>query len=359
MKIRLLFGGLAALVLIALAVRPSVRVEAGSVPARDVLTVRVGQVGLVDSNRARSFSGTLRAAKSGRLAFTITGRVAALPVEPGQHVKQGQTLAQLDLAPLRNQVGAAEADEARLKAQLAQGQRDERRAEELLSGKAIPVAVAEEASSGVEVLTAAHAAAQVQLQEAQRLLREATLRAPFAGVVTSVDVEAGEIAVAGRPVVVLEGGGALELEVEVPEELLAQLPPDLEVQVSLPRRGDQRVEGRVSEVTHAMPERGKLFPVVIQLLSSEGLTPGMSAQLELGIEAEATLGVPVESVVNPGGTQAAVFRVVGDHVEKVDVEPQGLWQGRALVRGELAEGDRVVTSGHHRLTPGATVEVLR
>jgi len=53
------------------------------------------------------------------MAFRLSGRIASIPVEEGDHVKQGQLLATLDAAPVKDRVAAADAAVARAKAALA------------------------------------------------------------------------------------------------------------------------------------------------------------------------------------------------------------------------------------------------
>ena len=102
-------------------------------------------------------------------------------------------------------------------------------------------------TAGADALAAARDAAEARLRDARRRLGEADLGAPFAGVVTEVHFEPGEFVPAGRPVVVLAGGDALEVEMRLPESVITQIEPGDRVVGFMPN---------MSETVVAMGGRG-------------------------------------------------------------------------------------------------------
>ncbi|MBX6391894.1 MAG: efflux transporter periplasmic adaptor subunit, partial [Burkholderiales bacterium] len=64
--------------------------------------------------------------------------------------------------------------------------------------------------------------------------------------------------------------------------------------------------------------------------------------------------VPEEAVIAIGGEQR-VYRVHGDKVEMVSVETGLRRAGMVEITHGLQPGDLIVTAGHLRLKPGATV----
>ena len=330
--------------------------DAGSDRARPPV-VRVGEVTAVDAGHARRFSGQLRGAHRGQLAFTIGGRLSARPVEIGDRVAAGDVLARLDPLPLQNRVAAARARLRRIEAELAQSRRTHVRTERLALARALPDMELEQTGSTVESLEASRDEAQAELSEARRQLREGTLRAPFDGVVGDVLVEPGEMVSLGAPVVVYSDADGLELEVEVPERILSAIEVGRTVAVDLPLLG-RTVEAEVVGVGHVAADRGRLFPVVVRLPAAEGLRPGVTAELVLEVERAAGHAVPIEAVVNPGGAQPSVFVVVDDVVHERTVDVARVVGSKAIVTG-VSPGDRVVIGGHAGLISGETVEVAR
>ncbi len=336
--------------------------NAGPPPASasKLRAVRVASVETSKTGRERRFSGLTRAVDRAQLSFTISGRLDARPVELGDRVAKGDLLARLELEPLRNRVRAAQAAEARAEAQLVQSRRIQRRVGSLADAAAMPEAKRDEADSQVEVLEASHAATAVDSKEARRLLSEASLRAPFDAVISEVRSEPGEYVVTGSPVVVLSGTGELEVEVEVPESLIAALAPGQAVRVEVPAlAGRVIVEGSITAVGHAAPARGRLFPVVVRLAATEGIVPGMAAELILDVAQDEGLSIPVEAVINPGGMHPSVFQIVDGLAHEVPVEVLRVSGGRAVVRGALQASDDVVVLGHAGLSEGEAVETIR
>ena len=343
--------------------------------------VRVAAVEAARDQRELRFSGTTRASRRARLAFSTSGRLVARPIEVGDRMRRGQLLAQLTDRELRNALTTARASLAELVARRAQSERDHARAEQLAAAKAATSEELERTAAAVEALAAAEQAAAARLAEAQRRLDETSLEAPFDGVVTDVYFEPGEYARAGTPVVALSGDGAVEVEVEVPESVVAHVSVDDEVDLVLPVLGrdpfgtstsGDTVSGRVKSVGRTAAGPGRLFPVVVTVASvpatasGGGVPAGATVELVLRLTSDQALALPLEAVVNPGGRRPAVFRVsnhAGERrVEKVPVEVGSLLSEpggavRVIVRGDLAAGDLVVIGGQRGLLGGEAVEV--
>jgi multidrug efflux pump subunit AcrA (membrane-fusion protein) len=118
--------------------------------------------------------GTVAAAQTNDLSFSSSGTVTAVDVKAGDEVKAGQVLATIDSAALGADVAAAQSSLAQAQAQLGDDQS---------SGASAQRVAADEASL---------AAANDQLTSAQSALNGASLVATFDGVVSQVNVTAGE-----------------------------------------------------------------------------------------------------------------------------------------------------------------------
>ncbi len=324
-----------------------------------VKRVKVAPVEAAQDRRELRFSGITRAERRARLSFAFGGRITARPAEVGDRVGEGQLLARLDDLPLVNEVASARAALAELAARRAQTERDRDRAERLADAKAATGEELERTAAAVDALVAAEAAAAARLREAERRLSETRLTAPFAGTVTEVHFEPGEVALAGRPVVVLSGDGEIEVEVEVPESVIPRIAEGDGVEVLLPALGGEPLAGRVSSVGRTAAGPGQLFPVVVSLPPAERAAAGMSARVALRLVTEEALALPVAAVINPGGRRPVVFVVDGERARKVPVEVGTLLGDRVIVRGELAVGDEVVVGGQRGLLEGEAVEVVR
>jgi RND family efflux transporter MFP subunit len=279
-------------------------------------------------------------------------------VDAGSNVRKGQILAQLDDREFRNSVKLALARIAELEARWKQAGRDRRRFEALAQSDVISVADLEKITTQEAALAASLKAASARLNEARRLLGETVLKAPFSGTVTGLLLQPGEWAVPGQPVIELTGSGEIELLVEVPETIVGHLAADQVIEIELPFSRGRRVQGRIDAVAKAALTGGRLFPVKVDLAPEPEVKAGLTAQLIVDLSTEGVLTVPLASVVNPGGSQPYIFIYQQGRVAKRPVTVEGIVADRVIIRGEIAEGDRVVTSGQSRLAHGDPVEVL-
>ncbi|MEO1370263.1 MAG: efflux RND transporter periplasmic adaptor subunit, partial [Acidobacteriota bacterium] len=280
-------------------------------------------------------------------------------VDVGDRVRAGQVVARLDDLELRNAVAGARGALAELQARRSQSERDVERAERLLAAKAATGEELEKSRAGLDALNAAITAAEARLREAERLLKETRLEAPFGGTVTEVHYEPGEVTTPGSSVISLSGDGAVELEVEVPESVAPRVARGGDVRVTVPHLGSSTLAATVKSVGRAAAGPGSLFPVVVEITERpDDVGVGVTAELALSLETDASHSVPVEAVVNPGGRRPALFRVSGDRVEKLFVEVGSLSGDRVVVRGDLEAGQLVVVGGQRGLLDGEAVTVV-
>ena len=328
--------------------------------AANARPVRVDIVEKRTFDRQVRFSGITRARRRAMLSFTVPARMASRPVRTGQPVKSGDVIARLDDEPFRNALCSAEARLAECKTRVSQAARDHRRILRLVAEKAAPEEELEKVVAAHDALKAGEAAARAQCEEAMRQLRETVLKAPFSGTITAVYLEPGEWASPGRPVVEISGAGDLEIEIQVPETVLAGLRMEQPVNVVLPfaGTGTGSVDGRIVLISGAASGPGRLFPVRIQLAGQQGIVAGMTAEITVQVAAEDQLSVPLKAVVNPGGGVPVVFRLANNQVQRLAVALGAIADGRVAVAGSLKAGDHVVIEGQTALVDGDGVEVV-
>lgn len=309
-----------------------------------------------EASRELRFSGVVRAKRDAKLSFTLPGRVSQRWVEVGDRVEAGDAIAALDRRGANNRIAAAKAGVRQAREQLAQGHRDRDRADQLAAEQAASRVDVESATHAVSLYAASEDAARIELDEAKRLHRDGTLRAPFAGTIQRVEAEAGEFVGAGQPVVTLSGD-ALEIEVQVPETVLADIATGDTATVALPLQGGRTLQGRISSIGHGGQGAGRLFPVVVLLPEDSDVVPGVTAELVLARAETSGVTVPVSSVVDGGNGETTVFVIEEGLAQRRTVEVAELVGARALVVDGLEPGEAVISGGHFGLVPGQDVQV--
>jgi len=295
-------------------------------------------------------TGSVVSGAAVRLGFRGTGLLAELRASAGQAVKKGDVLARLDTTELELQVAQA-------RTQLAIAQAAVNQAESLVALKRSPYT-----DSDLRAAQAAVDQAQVAVKAAQYNLDNATLVAPFDGVVSMVTGAAGEN-VSG-PVLSLVDPKALRVDVSLAEGDVARVEVGQPAILTFEALGGQRLQGKVTAVTPSATVQAGVVTYLVSLSlegqpqpgqalpgGTTGPRPGMGPGVGPGAIAGAgtVAQSPADpSKVKPGMTVNA--STVYSRKDNVLVVPNRAirMQGQDRVVDVLADGKvgmRVVTIG--------------
>lgn len=130
--------------------------------------------------------------------------------------------------------------------------------------------------------------------------------APFDGVITAKNVNAGELASAGQVVLTVESIDQMEVVADVPESDITKLAQDMTATFSLDAFTDGRqVEARIVSVAPAAKilEGVPTYEVILSFRGGESLRPGMTANVTVTTaHKEGVMAVPRRAVFRTGGT---------------------------------------------------------
>ena len=186
--------------------------------------------------------------------------------------------------------------------------------------------------------------AQVSLQQAEWRLEQATLAAPFSGVVTTLLIEPGEMANGGQTVLILSDLTNLDVEVNLDETDVVKIALGMQVVVTVDAFPGMEVSGEVIEIapTAAVQSGVVLYPVTVRLDPTElPLRSGMTVNVTFPIEQRTdTLLVPFRAIETEGG-QAYVTRVTASSSERVAVTLGLITDTQVEILSGLNEGDVV------------------
>ncbi len=329
-------------------------------PVRSVRTLVVAEAG---GSLLRELAGEVRPRTESRLGFRVGGKVTRRMVELGQHVQAGQALAQLDPQDLKLGEDAARAGLSAAEAQAAQASADLKRFKELRAQGFISEAELERHDTSERAAQAALRQARAQAGVQSHQTSYAVLTATAAGVVTSVDVEPGQVVAAGQPVITLAHDGPRDVVFSVPEDLGSVARPLVGkaggVQVRRWGASDW-VNATVREVAAATDPVSRTYQVKADVSGAAG------SAFELGQTASVQLRTPSHVASGPQVPLSALVERDGKSIVWV-LEPRGMTvQPQAVVAGDvqgnlvmiakgLQAGQEVVTAGAHVLQPGQKV----
>ena len=331
-------------------------------------------------------TGYVTARRRATVSTQITGTLTQVLIEEGERVEAGQVIARLDDSGLRAALDAARAnvDMARAQAsqaevQLQQAQRDSNRQAELASSGMVPRQVAEQSRSAVDgdvaqldVRRKGVESAQAQFAQARANFNYATVRAPFAGIVTEKTAQVGEI------ISPLSSGGftrtgvgtivdmnSLEVDVDVNETYIGLVRPDMTAQAVFDAYPGWTVPAHVIAVIPSADRAKATVRVRVALeLKDPRIVPDMGAHVSFlggkpSSEAAPVAGVlaPREAVVERD-EHAAVFVVAQGRATQRAVEPAAKDVGAMkLILSGIRAGEMLVLSPPPQLHDGSSVTI--
>src|SRR6266436_1679258 len=323
----------------------------------------------------------------------VAGYIKTIYVDVGTHVKDGQTLAILEVPELTAELAGADAAVRRSQQEIRRAQGDVERAKSghsavhamykrlegasrekagLVAQQEIDNAQAKDLEGEAQISSAeaSLSAAQQALEVAEAnqkqyaaLTNYMRITAPFTGVVTARYADTGALIAAGTssstqslPVVRLAQVSKLRLVLPIPESLAAQIhlgdPVKVHVQAS-----NQDIVGKVSRFAQSLDLQTRTMETEIDFENAaEKLLPGMYAETVLQLsDRKDVLVVPMEAVVQNAG-EARILVVNGQNIveeRKVKLGTQG--KSKVEVLSGLTDGERIIVGNQSQFRNGEKV----
>lgn len=286
------------------------------------------------------------------------GRISAVLVEVGDHVRAGQVLARLDTAVVAPQVASLRATLEQNRAEAALAEADYRRAAAIansiaaLSKEEVDKRHAQVATSAARVK-----AAEAQLAEAEARMGRTDIRAPADGTVLTRSAEIGQAVTPGGPALFrLARGGEVEMRAVAAEQDLPRL------------KIGQPAEVRVAGVTAAVAGKVRLLGAVIDpatrlgevrvtLPKDPNLRPGAFARGAVKVGSDDRPIVAQTALLSDGRGSYVLIVGPDNHVVRRDVRVGGAQPSGIVIADGLDGSERVVTTAAAFLHEGELVRV--
>jgi RND family efflux transporter MFP subunit len=358
-------------------------------PSASVALVQRGAI-----SRTLSLAGQFEAYQVVEIHPKVSGFVREIKVDIGDRVRQGQTLAVLEVPELAAQLQGTVAQVAESKEEIVRAEHEVTRAESNYSAlgadnarlqaaaKAQPGLIAQQElddaqskdlASSAEVdaaksaLAAAKQTAEVSRADNQRVsaIQDYTrVTAPFDGVVVWRDANTGTLLQSGTgsdtqslPVVTLAQSGLLRLRLPVPEDAVKYVHVGDEMQVRVDAIG-RSFTGKVVRFTRNVSLQTRTMQTEIDVENKNlSIDPGMYANTQLQLaHVSNVLTIPVEALILKGNHEV-VYVLDGEnriHQRTVQVGLQGSLL--AEITSGLQAGDRVILGGQEKFQDGERVQ---
>ena len=331
-----------------------------SAPA--AMEVGVENIAVVQSTSIETgpaISGALAPEREAAVRAQVGGAVLETLVDEGQRVSAGQTLARLDASGIQDAFLSARSGVSAAENSAEVAKRDLERAEKLVAAGAIAERDVEQARRGNVAAQAAVADARARLAAAQRQVENTRVTAPFAGIVSQKQANAGDVVQPGGALYTVVDPSSMRLEASVPAEQLQAVRVGMPVRFTVTGYEGRTFEGRVTRVNPIADPATRQVKIIATLPNAGStLVGGLFAEGRVSSETRTGPVVPV-SAVDEKGLRPAVMRVKGGKVERAEIE-LGIRDAATEtveVKAGLAAGDTILIGAARGLSAGTAVRI--
>ena len=306
-------------------------------------------------------TGELIAKAEATIAAQVAGLVTEIRAREGVAVEASDVLLVIDPERRQLEVVRSEAQLSEARAELSVATRNFARTKRLSKSNAASESRLDEDGTRESRARAAVNGAEARLGLARRALEDATVRAPFGGMIARRHVSVGEYLSVGSSLFDLVALDPIEVEFTLAEIDSSKVALGFPVEVSLAPYPDEVFLATVSMISPTIDPRTRTLRVKAELANPEGrIRPGLFAHVDLGVSERLGAIVVPEDAVIQRADGAVVFRVVASQrVERVRVETRAHGEGWIEIREGLAPNEQVVVRGQFRLEDGIAVTVRR
>lgn len=282
-------------------------------------------------------------AREALLASATGGFVERVFVREGEVVKSGQALANID-----QRSAIARRDQAQAQAELAQAEVG--RLETM--GDLVSKQQLDQARTQLRLAESSHDLAKIAAERS-------VVRAPFAGVVSQLSLEQGEVVGPGSPVARLVELDRVELSMSVADRDVVGLHEGMAVSVRTDATS-RTFAGTLMAISPAADLQTRSFLVKALVENPDrALLPGMIARVSLQeILQENALVIPQDWLVTRMDG-LGVFVAEGEIARWRPVQPGRVVGDRVVIESGIAPGETVVITGHRSLMDGDRLLVAR
>ena len=306
-----------------------------------------------------ALSGALAPEREATIRAELSAPVVETLIDQGQRVAAGQLLIRLDDAAIRDQVLSARSAVTTAQANLTVAQHEQDRNEALLKAGAIAERMVEQSRAQVTAARAQLATAQAQLASADKQASNTRITAPFAGIVSARQVNAGDVVSPGTALVTVVDPSTMRLEASVPAEALGAVRLGAPVDFSVTGYPNRHFTGRVTRVNPIADPATRQVRIIASLPNTGGtLVGGLFAEGRVSSESHRAPIVP-QSAVDERGLRPSVVRLKNGRTEKAEVS-LGLRDAATEtveVTQGVATGDTVLLGAARGISAGTPVKV--
>jgi membrane fusion protein (multidrug efflux system) len=325
--------------------------RAGGLPAGPEVQAVRPYKGAID--RTVTLPGNVLAYQQATLYAKVAGYLKTIAVDKGDHVKQGDVLADIEVPELIADRTKFKADLDVMETEYKRNINAQKKAPELVVAQTV-----DDAKGKYDI-------ARAELERIDTLLGYARITAPFSGVVTKRFVDPGAFIPAATSgssadnaaILTLADFDTVRVQVALPEQEAPFIKDGLAVSVTIPELPGRKFDATVSRYAHAIDSATRTMLIESEISNSSGdLVPGMYALVNVEVERhENALLIPATALVTEK-TKTSVFLLDQNKAKKVPVKI-GFNDGMSVeILDGIRPGQPVIVVGKLSLNDGQPVK---
>jgi len=302
------------------------------------------------------FIGTVYYLEVSDVSAEVNGTVEIIEFEEGQRMKKGEILVKLNTDLLEKNLQASVASYEQILSDLEKTRKDLGRIANLYEKKIVAERDYDDQRFQVKSLEKKSAALKAEVERLEIELKKTVIKAPFNGVIIKRHVARGEWLSPGGPVATIARDEAVDIIVEVPEEVTRYLKPGTAVKTTA---AGKEKKGTIVAIIPKGDVLTRTFPVKIRINNAASLLEGMEARVVLPVgERLHTLMVPRDAVLTMS-ERTVVVTVVDSKAVIIPTQVVGYQGMKAGINAQrISEGMKVVVKGNERLRDGQSVTII-
>ena len=271
------------LISVALLFQAGSHLHAAEAEKAEASSLRTVLVGGTQQGMRQTYDGTVEAVRQTMIAAQVSGTIVELHAVAGDAVRSGQSLVRLDAREASQGAVAADAQLAASQAQLNLAKQEYERQQQLYAKNYISEAALQQAQARYK-----SAQAEVNSQVAQAGIARTQksfniVQAPYAGVISELLAEVGDIALPGKALMTLYDPAELRVSVAVPQSLAAEIERSSKDELRIEIAGQpEPIKPASVQLLPAADPRTHTRTLRLTLPADlQGVSPGMFARVTL------------------------------------------------------------------------------
>ncbi len=313
-----------------------------------------------------SYPGEIRASRQTELSFRVSGPLTAILKQPGDHVKKGEVLMQIDQRDYLDNIKILEAELRGAQARSKKSTSDFERAKKLLHEDVIARSDYDMAQSSAASAQATVQNLKAQLSLARHQYEDTSLRAPYNGIVTAQLAENHEMIRAGQIVTRVHDISTLEIDCNVAENDINRfdLKKGLQGLITLPAAEDRSLSAELKEWSTAAENTTRTYRLTFSLSAPEdgSILPGMTGEITISNLKSTTpvVTIPIDALAagEEGNSMVWLYDTRDGTLRSHIIETGAMTDDNTIVVTSGLKGDEsIALTGSQLISEGMQVTV--